>query len=1226
MAESKRSWPWKKKSQEKVASAPDSTESSPRPSPHSSKFFDEQEVSGRGSREVGKIIVGQKYEFDRDVSKVVSDHNRSSSDVLTQWQQSEAKLKNLSDKLSVAITEITAKDSLVKQHAKVAEEAVSGWEKAEAEAAALKQQLDLTIQHKLATEDRVSHLDGALKECMKQLRHVREEQEQRIHETMVKKTREYDKLRQEMEAKLADFGQHLQEARAEALESRGEARAMSNVLQEKTKALSEVGEAKARAEAEVKILQVRLESLEKENSNLKYELHVQNKELEIRNEEREYERKATDIASKQHLENVKKIAKLEAECQRLRILVRKKLPGPAALAQMKQEVDALGGSKEYDGKRRRSLGRSTTSRDSDSALESIHDSYQESSNREADALADRMGAMDDELKLLKEALAKRDVELQASRLMCAKTASKLSHVEEQLEAARSGVKGTSAPRLISHQREGSRNSGFMIKDGSDSNSVDAWEAASALIAELDQFKKGTDKQQLGPGKLDLMDDFAEMERLAMASETSDSEKKADGSSGQDNAEYLQKLAQKERELDAANRLCQELSHKLAQAEEHLATLQSRNAANESAIIGLQEKLDKLGESHHTDEGAKINKALEDLVEAQSISLRNGAANESVLYDEEGSHNGGRMSNGGKISMASRSSSEVGYEANEDLASVLSDAESKASTMGSDLPAIVRRVVRAVEAMAQATGSEHEVSGKSRAHSNSSSFDRSGHDQILPFIHWKNRELDGNMQGLIVMSNKLLLGKADMVDFLAELTAVLNLLVNVCTRNVDQLVERIESQADGMSSREKEEELRRVRSEKAALESHMRAEMSRLSGLEAELESTKLEKAEVQRCLDVANERLEATSSQLREAEKLASEVHGSHEHIEIELHDLATAKAELDREVTVLHKKVAHLEGELQAERRRYQEVVAKYHDYQQQLHSNGGGSDSSAGSITRDGDWGANNMRHQSVDESELRLRKEREISSAAEKLAECQRSILDLGKQLKALTSPRDSCDASYESDTASSIDRATLNGEHRAAQSQPEETLSENNMVSDMHERTPSGRSREDSSTPWSTPRANSVTGSPFVDRRRSPSPSPPQHSHSSSSSRAATPNGHHYPGASYTGRATTGEFKQGNGYHHSGSMGSATPNYQYGGALGTPAASEFSLLGSLSVPASPARSPASGLPFRPRGTSPMRSDFSHSSSSGNGTKEGGDSESSTTSFSRFYARTKSSGRLD
>lgn len=43
MAEtSKRNWPWKKKNQEKFASAPESIESSPRASPHNSKFFDEQ--------------------------------------------------------------------------------------------------------------------------------------------------------------------------------------------------------------------------------------------------------------------------------------------------------------------------------------------------------------------------------------------------------------------------------------------------------------------------------------------------------------------------------------------------------------------------------------------------------------------------------------------------------------------------------------------------------------------------------------------------------------------------------------------------------------------------------------------------------------------------------------------------------------------------------------------------------------------------------------------------------------------------------------------------------------------------------------------------------------------------------------------------------------------------------------------------------------------------------
>ncbi|KAF5962036.1 hypothetical protein HYC85_003245 [Camellia sinensis] len=52
--------------------------------------------------------------------------------------------------------------------------------------------------------------------------------------------------------------------------------------------------------------------------------------------------RSAEVANKQHLKGVKKIAKLEAECQRLRGLVRKKLPRPAALAQMKLEVENLG--------------------------------------------------------------------------------------------------------------------------------------------------------------------------------------------------------------------------------------------------------------------------------------------------------------------------------------------------------------------------------------------------------------------------------------------------------------------------------------------------------------------------------------------------------------------------------------------------------------------------------------------------------------------------------------------------------------------------------------------------------------------------------------------------------------------------------------------------------------------------------------------------------------------
>lgn len=87
------------------------------------------------------------------------------------------------------------------------------------------------MQQKLATEDRVAHLDGALKECMKQLRHVREEQEQRIHESLVKKTRDHDKLRVEMETKLAESSHFLAQTRNDLLESRAEVAALSHALQ-----------------------------------------------------------------------------------------------------------------------------------------------------------------------------------------------------------------------------------------------------------------------------------------------------------------------------------------------------------------------------------------------------------------------------------------------------------------------------------------------------------------------------------------------------------------------------------------------------------------------------------------------------------------------------------------------------------------------------------------------------------------------------------------------------------------------------------------------------------------------------------------------------------------------------------------------------------------------------------------------------------------------------------
>ena len=89
----------------------------------------------------------------------------------------------------------------------------------------------------------------------------------------------------------------------------------------------QLSEEKAQAEAEIEMFKSNIESCEREINSLKYELQINSKELEIRIEEKNMSVRSTEFANKQHLEGVKKVAKLEEECRRLRGLVRKKFLG-----------------------------------------------------------------------------------------------------------------------------------------------------------------------------------------------------------------------------------------------------------------------------------------------------------------------------------------------------------------------------------------------------------------------------------------------------------------------------------------------------------------------------------------------------------------------------------------------------------------------------------------------------------------------------------------------------------------------------------------------------------------------------------------------------------------------------------------------------------------------------------------------------------------------------------
>lgn len=171
---------------------------------------------------------------------------------------------------------------------------ILGWEKAENEVTALKQQLEAAVQQNMSLEVKNSHLDGALKECVRQLRQARDEHETRISDALAEKSREWESTRAEFERRILD------------LQSEAEAARTENSVNPDTLIV--------------------LEALEKENSSLKKELVSFHRELEVVAIERDLSTKSAETASKLQLESIKKVAKLEAECRKLQSLARKSSP------------------------------------------------------------------------------------------------------------------------------------------------------------------------------------------------------------------------------------------------------------------------------------------------------------------------------------------------------------------------------------------------------------------------------------------------------------------------------------------------------------------------------------------------------------------------------------------------------------------------------------------------------------------------------------------------------------------------------------------------------------------------------------------------------------------------------------------------------------------------------------------------------------------------------------
>ncbi|KAJ4836219.1 hypothetical protein Tsubulata_025593 [Turnera subulata] len=921
-------------------------------------------------------------------------HEEEIQSLLADKEELENKLKNLTEKLASALSDCNAKEDLVKKHAKVAQEARLGREKAEAQIVSLTHELDETLHKRVASEERLTHLDAALKECMQQLRFVREEQEQRIHDAVMKTSKEFEKAQMMLEEQLADTNKKLAKISAENTN-------LTKALLSKEKLIEDLSKQRAQLEAEFNALMVRLESTEKDNASLKYEVRVLEKELEIRNEEREFNRRTADASHKQHLESVKKIAKLESECQRLRLLVRKRLPGPAALAKMKSEVEMLGRDS-VDMRRSRS-----NSSSSGLVVEYATDRSPETPSRKIKFLTEQLCIMEEENKNLKEVLSKKGNELQFSRAMYARTASKLSQVESHLDELSKGPTTLEPARnsFVSHDLS----LASMSDIGSDDKASCAESWASALMSELEHFKQGKQRSSLsgkivGAVDINLMDDFAEMEKLAIVLVD-----KQSGSPQSNASEVVSPLKSNLKDFSSGIAAGKEI---ILVSDSGLGESNQENKSNDKAPSWLRDILKVvLEKSRATQRGTEH--ILEDVRVALADMKLEGSA-ENVDTKESVKDTDASISSqiGGYIEWKS-TDVDIDVEA-------ASDKNNK--QLLSDLNKPMSRIIELLEGIslpyAHYSTSETVPRKDESFLSHKTMETHSGY--LVRVFQWKIPELSAVLQQFVHTCYDLLNGKSDVDKFAQELCSALDWIMNHCfslqdvssmkdamKKHFDWDETRSEGEADvGMIGQFSDSIWPMVAAsnghhkhlEKDVAHSSVGDENKRLIN---ELLRIETSRKELEGKLQSATDESESLIKQLQESEKtikaLQKELEtlrGSTAMAENQIENDKLMKEDLDTQLKVAkvelneaRQKFSSLEVELENKVSYCEELEATCLELQLQHES-----------VTKKA------IPDNKQQQEEKQLRTDWEITAASEKLAECQETILNLGKQLKALASPRE------------------------------------------------------------------------------------------------------------------------------------------------------------------------------------------------------------------------------
>ncbi|KAH7276680.1 hypothetical protein KP509_39G017600 [Ceratopteris richardii] len=887
---------------------------------------------------------------------------------------------------------------------------------------------------------------------MKQLRHVREEQEQKIHDVILKKTKEWDKIRTDLESRVADATNELCEALAENQN-------LSRSLQERAKNMAELSGIKARVESDCTALQARLASLEKENARLKYEIHVLSKDIEIRNEECQHAKTAEEAAKKQNSERLKKIVKLEEECQKFRLLVKKRQPSPAPMSYVRGEVEH---ATNESIRRRSPCRRSTTSLPIKMSELSGNDFFADGGHREGNnTLSNQLLALQDEAKFLKESLIKKDDELKSARLMCARTANKLLNAEKQLDNY-SSCGTTKSGSNISFLRQSNGGSVDLSIESVSGESAqedacaESW--ATALIAELAHIKSDSKTDSCDAVQsctsLDLMDDFAEMEKLASLSSPARDPKKSERLLNLTPQTGIEKLTCP-KSAECSNRLthkstddlCNELRDKLSAAEDSLHVMQEKQSASDATINQLRKILAfKFG---LTVEGEAFDKAIEAAEFAIEAQRNNGDILARTQLEEDCPW---QPNFGSYVEKSHDGTSETDF-----------------FSLGADLARSVRKVLEIVETIGQTDYSCPYAEWISTPSVENDSAD----DFSSPGKQWRSSGLDACVESLTNLCDTLVHGKMDIIEFIAEVASALDWLVGLIFTPPDKTSSERNNTPTGKRNRVKQcdtsdsevisaesspsqsishlndgddaklAETHDVLPDQSSVsnlsfqfsessvadeETHRTDELTLKLSLEAEIRKATRYESEILR-LKVVNEQLEQNherairkladlEAQLVEADEniktlshKLSESQIQSSNLEAQLQDLLRIKESSEVIVAGLEDSKSVLESEIHAARENINILEMKVLGLDEGLTREIKHRKEAEERLfelkelqkhRQDDRTMLEPSQSSNFVDDDTRLKKEQEIAAAAEKLAQCQQTIFDLGKQLKALGVP--------------------------------------------------------------------------------------------------------------------------------------------------------------------------------------------------------------------------------